>query len=150
MNHSAFGVLKWMFLTIGMIFLVGALSARRDSMLVLAAIGAVFGGIGGAIYYYTWWAAKKQAHLQENGHLVQAEFLRVELDRSLKVNGESPYRIVAQWKDEGDNQVHVFRSASIWFDPAPYIHESSVPVYLDPLKPSYYFMDVSFLPKAKK
>lgn len=149
MNHSMFGIIKWFFIAIGMVFLVGALSARRDSMFELAGVGVVLTGIGGAIYYYGWWSAKKQAHLKEHGHLVQAEFLRVEIDESLKVNGASPYRIVAQWHDDGENQTHIFRSDNIWFNPEPYIDATTIPVYLDPMKPSYYFMDVSFLPKAK-
>lgn len=149
MNHGMFTVIQWSFIAVGLVFLAGSVTAIGNAGFVFAAIGLVLAGIGGAIGYYRWWSAKKAAHLLENGHLLQAQFLRVEMDESLKVNNAHPYRIVAQWHDEGENRTHIFRSASIWFDPAPYITAATIPVYMDPLKPSYYFMDVSFLPKRK-
>ncbi|MEO7547132.1 MAG: hypothetical protein ABIT82_01820 [Ramlibacter sp.] len=149
MNHRLFAFIKWLFLAIGIIFLVRALFAGPDTMFEHATVGVVLTAIGGGIYAQAWWSAKNEAHLRQYGHLIQAEFLSVEIDKSLKVAGKSPYCIVAQWNDASENKLHVFRSANIWFDPSSYVDATSIPVYLDPMKPSHYFMDLSFLLKAR-
>lgn len=149
MNHSAFTVIQWLFLGLGGALLVGALLSNGAALVPLALFGLGLSSVGGAIYYYRWWSAKNEAFLRAHGHLVQAEFQKVELDESLEVNGSHPYRIFAQWHDAQGNEVHMFRSGSIWYDPTRYITSTSIPVYLDPAKPSRYFMDLSFLPKLR-
>ena len=60
--------------------------------------------------------------------------------------GRHPYKIVSQWHDPGTDEVHVFESEPIWFDPRAYLPEM-VFVYVDPEDPKVYHMDTSFLPR---
>ena len=76
--------------------------------------------------------------LRQFGVLVQADFQRVELNPTLEVSGTNPFRIIAQWHDKKNNAVLVFKSASLWFDPTQFLHSASIPVYLDPDRPSRY------------
>ena len=72
----------------------------------------------------------------------------MELNGSLEVNGENPYRIVAKWHDTANNRLHVFRSANLWFDPTDYVPEWN-PVYIDRNNPKRYHMETSFLPRLQ-
>jgi hypothetical protein len=85
--------------------------------------------------------------LRANGQRVQTTFERVELDTSLTVNGSHPYRIVSQWLNPRTNQVHVFKSESIWYDPAQYIDGGMIGVWIDPDNPKRYAMETGFLPR---
>ena len=82
-----------------------------------------------------------------NGRHVQANFERVELNTSLRVNGACPYRIVCQWLNPATNQVHVFKSHNLWFDPTDYISGKTLEVIIDPNSYKRYVVETSFLPK---
>jgi len=92
--------------------------------------------------------ARTKAWLEQNGLRVQAEFTRVALNRSVRVNGANPYRIVCQWLDPTRNQIHVFNSGNIWFDPTSYIPGKTLEVLIDPNNPHRYLVNTSFLPKS--
>ena len=57
---------------------------------------------------------------------VGAEFKSVDKNRSVKVNGKSPYRIYAQWLHRQSNTVFMFESDDIWFDPEPFIKNKEI------------------------
>ncbi len=86
--------------------------------------------------------------LRANGQRIQSAFERVELDHSITVNGSHPYRIVSQWLNPLTNQVHVFHSGSIWYDPEKYISGTEIGVWIDPQNPKRYVMETSFLPRS--
>lgn len=113
----------------------------------LAAFGALFASIGGAML--TWGAARRRRAewLRRNGTRVDATFQRVEPNESFSVNGRHPFRIVAQWLDPARNEVHVFHSENLWFDPTEYVAEGTIPVFVERGNPRRYVMDVSFLPR---
>jgi hypothetical protein len=94
------------------------------------------------------WAAAKEEWLRENGRSVQADVTEVALDRSYALNGINPYRIVCQWLDPATNQVHVFRSAYIWYDPTKFLPGKTLEVWMDPGNPRRYSVPTPFLPKA--
>lgn len=145
MNHILVVIGKWVFLVLGVTSIAGAAFASGSAVLPLIVIGLCLGTIGGGIVGYGRWSSKNEAQLKQHGRLVQADFQRVELNESLEINGSNPYRVVAQWHDGQSNQVHLFRSANLWFDPSNVIETKCIPVYIDPLKPSRYFMDLSLL-----
>ena len=90
---------------------------------------------------------RKHEWLRSNGSSVQADLERVELNTSVQVNGTSPYRIVCQWLNPMTNQVHVFKSENLWFDPSKYVTGNSVQVLIDPDNPRRYWVETGFLPK---
>ena len=116
--------------------------------IILGALGALFSSVGGVVGAVKILGARKTVWLQENGLRIQAEFTKVALDRSVRVNGLHPYRIVCQWFDPAANKVYVFESANIWFDPAAYITTKTLEVLIDRDNPHRYIVDTGFLPKT--
>ncbi len=116
--------------------------------IVLAILGVAFTGPG--VGYGIWQrrSNQKEAWLRENGQRIQAEIKSVELNRSVRVNGRSPYRIICQWMDPIRNEVHVFHSRNIWFDPTDMVQGKTLEVLMDPNNPRQYTVDTSFLPKV--
>ena len=149
MDHKVITLIKWLFLAIGLGFLVGAIFAGSEAKLVLTIMGVIFAGVGGGLIAFGRWSAQKEADLRQNGQLVEAEFQQVEVNTSLEVNGVNPFRIVAQWHDTANDRRHVFRSANLWVDPADHVQEW-IPVYIDLKNPKRYHMDTSFLPKLQR
>ncbi len=149
MNNLVFTLFKWIFLVIGVGLLAGAIAANGVGALVLAIIGVPFFCTGAGIIGYEWWSAKKATSLRQNGQLIQADFQEVEINGALNVNGVHPFRIVAQWHDVANNELFIFKSANLWFDPSQFLKEPKIPVYVDPNKPSRYHMDISFLPRVR-
>jgi Protein of unknown function (DUF3592) len=115
---------------------------------VFCGLGLVFCSIGAGAAIWKGLSARKNAWLHKNGQRITAEITHVGLDTSLTVNGEHPYRISCQWLDPAANQLHVFHSGSIWFNPRTYIHGKTVQVLVDPNNPHRYIVDTDFLPKV--
>jgi len=116
--------------------------------LVLGGLGIVFTSIAAGFAIYALRRRRIRAWLAANGLRVQAQVESVYCDESTEVNGRSPFRIAAQWQSPKDHKVYVFRSDSIWFDPAPFMQQSSVYVTVNADNPHQYEMDTSFLPEA--
>ncbi len=116
--------------------------------IVLIGLGVVFTAPG--IGFMVWKRAsdRKNAWLQQNGRRIVAEITSVELNTSLEVNGRNPFRILCQWLDPARNEVHVFHSGNIWYDPTQFITEKTLVVLVDPNNPRRYTVDTSFLPKV--
>jgi hypothetical protein len=115
--------------------------------MILCGLGAVGSLIGGGWLFAVARSKRLNEWLQTNGTRIQAEYKGVELNRSVQVNGRSPYRIMAQWLNPATMSVHVFHSDNLWYDPAPFITGSTVTVLVDPKDPRRHHVDTSFLPK---
>jgi len=114
---------------------------------LLAVLGLAF--MSPAFGYSIWrrLSDRKAAWLRENGRRLQAEIKSVELRANFEMNGRHPYRIVCQWLDPARNEVHVFHSKNIWFDPAEFLQgKTALNVWIDPNNPRRFLVDTSFLP----
>jgi hypothetical protein len=116
--------------------------------IILFGVGALFSSVGIGAVVWKGVGNRKNAWLRQNGRRIQAEITRVELDTSLEVTGKHPYRIVCQWLDPARNEVHIFHSANIWFDPTKYIPGKTIEVLVDPDNPRRYAVETAFLPKV--
>jgi len=114
---------------------------------LLCGMGMVFCSPGVVAAVWKVATARKNAWLEQNGRRIQAEFTRVELNTSVRINGTSPYRLVCQWLDPTSNKIHVFHSANIWFDPTDYVPGKTLDVLLDPENPHRYLVKTTFLPE---
>lgn len=148
MNNIVITLLKWLFLAIGLGLLAIATRVESSAAILLIFLGVVFASIGGGIIGYGWWSKKSQAHLREHGHLIQADFQRVERNESLEVNGANPFRIIAQWHDVKNNRLYIYKSTNLWFDPSQFIQGKKIPVYIELSNPSKYCVDTTFLPEV--
>ena len=84
--------------------------------------------ISGTIYHLPW-KKRKDEYLKKYGISIETDFLRVELNTSLEVNGRHPFRVLTQWKNPVTNDMHIFHSNNIWFDPSTYIEGTKIIVY---------------------
>lgn len=121
--------------------------ALWGGVLICGGLGALFLLIGGSVIVYGQLAGRKQKHLREHGRRIDTRLQSVERNTALLVNGRHPFQLVTQWLDPATNQVRVFRSNNIWFDPSDYVGDDEVPVYVDPKDPGRYLVDLSFLPE---
>ena len=107
----------------------------------------MFAGIGFGILIVSRLNQKKRDWLRVHGTEIQADFMSVDRNTSLKVNGRSPWRIVAQWQNPETGQLHLFNSENVWFDPTTYVTTKQIKVLLDPKDSKRYHVDLSFLPQ---
>jgi Protein of unknown function (DUF3592) len=114
---------------------------------IFGVIGSVFAlvGFGGLIVPRL--LARRARDLQHHGTPVETDFQNVELNGAFRVNGRSPWRIVSRRLDPARNELHLFHSENLWFDPTPFITSKRITVFVDPSNMKRYSMDVSFLPK---
>jgi len=113
---------------------------------VFGVLGLVFGGIGFTWLYIVRRNAARDEELRRTGRRIEVKVTEVERNTSVRVNNRHPWRVVCQWQDPGTQEVHVFRSANIWYDPTEYVKES-VGVFVDRNDPRRYLVDIEFLPK---
>ena len=114
---------------------------------ILGGIGSVFFAIGAGIALFSTLNQRKKSNLTSTGDAIEADFQNVELNESVSVNNTHPYRILAQWLNPRTNEVHIFKSENIWFDPTSHIKNKKIKVYIAPNNPKKYHVDISFLPK---
>jgi hypothetical protein len=115
--------------------------------LIVSGLGVVFTAVGTAMVVVPIRRRRLESFLKSNGVPVEATFESVEQNTSMKVNGQSPWRVLAQWLDPATSQVHVFKSDNLWFDPSAYIKDRKINVFIDRADPKKYYVDLSFLPK---
>jgi len=115
--------------------------------LIIGGVGAVFFLTGASIIAVGRLRARQNEYLRANGTRVQARFQQVERNPGVQVNGANPFRIVCQWQDPATAQMHVFRSANLWFDPTDHIKSKDLTVFIETGNPRKYLVDTSFLPK---
>ncbi|HGY2267258.1 DUF3592 domain-containing protein [Morganella morganii] len=116
---------------------------------VLLGMGAVF-ALGGTLPLAVMYLRGKSGQrLLREGMPVNARFTDVIMNTMISINGRSPFQIVAQGYNSADNTVKLYYSHNLAFDPAPFIHQEFITVYVDQKNPDKYYMDTSFLPKVK-
>lgn len=106
----------------------------------------VFGGIGG-VSLFRWWRSEAGASwAHASGMPVQATLVGAERDTRVRINGRSPYRIVATWQNPRDGKTYRFLSEPMWSDPSRALAgRPHVAVRVDPNNPKRYWMDLRFL-----
>jgi hypothetical protein len=117
--------------------------------LILGGLGFVFFLIGISMILYPYLKQKKAQHLLSNGKPILTKFNQVQLNYSLEVNGRNPFQIHSQWLDPSKQELYMFVSENIWFDPTDFIETDEIKVFIEPSNPKKYYMDISFLPKYK-
>lgn len=125
-------------------------SQRWLPAVLMAGFGLFFGSIGGGIFLYRYRRRKKIEWLRDNGHRIPATFVSCELQRNYRVNGRSPYIIIARGKNPFTQIDTEFKSDSLWIDPSPYLapykdQGDSLEVLIDPTHPESYWLNTDFI-----
>ena len=99
---------------------------------------------------------RRVASLLKAGYSIKAQIIFVEQDRPIRyfppryLTFRSPYIIGCQWTDPLDpEEIYVFRSDNIWFDPTPYLDKDYMQVFIDSRNRDNYYVDTRFLPKSQ-
>lgn len=116
--------------------------------LILGILGIIFFLIGFFTILFSYRKQKTTKYLLENGKRISTKFENVQLNSSFAVNGRNPFQIYSQWLDTNTNELYIFKSDNIWFDPTDFIKTEEIKVMIDPSNPKEYLMDISFLPKV--
>jgi hypothetical protein len=89
----------------------------------------------------------KEQHLLQKGQVIEADVQGVDVNESLSINGRNPFVVRCQWHNPQTNEVHVFQSGNVWFDPTEHLDRDKVRVYVEAGNLRNYLVDLSFLPK---
>lgn len=111
--------------------------------LIFGGIGLIFFSIGGGILLVIFGRKRTIARLKERGMPIQAKYMETYRDTRVKVNGRSPYRVVAQAKHPATGKLQQFKSEMLWVDPSEQVKGRTVKVLLDPNKPKQHYIDLS-------
>lgn len=128
---------------------INGFSSLYLAPLILGVIGTAFFLIGFMSIRFGYLKQKKLQYLSDNGKRISTKFENVQLNSSSKANGRNPFQIYSQWLNPNTNELYVFKSDDIWFDPTEFIKTEEIKVMIDPNDPKKYFMDTSFLPNLK-
>lgn len=128
--------------------------ARLDSFmdnwfgpLILGFFGVIVVLVGWFLFFGGIKNRKVRAWLQTHGTRVQSKFHAVEQNTSLEVNGKNPWRVCSQWQDPATQNMHLFYSDNIWYDPTEFCKRDTIDAVVNADDPKQYFLDTSFLPK---
>jgi hypothetical protein len=107
----------------------------------------VFGGIGIGFLIPFLRQRLRARWAREHGAQVHAKFSGVEHDRTTRINGRSPYKVFADWRNPVDGKLYRFQSQKVlWFDPTAQLSQRpDLPMRVDPQQPKRYWLDVSHL-----
>lgn len=132
-------------------------SARLDGVfeawgatIILSVLGVPFLFVGLLIVLFGVRKKRKSEWLHKHGVAVEADFEEVQHNYSVSINGRSPYVIVCHWLNPKTQELHVFESENIWFDPYQFIGDRKIRVVVDQNNYRKYFVDISFLPTVAR
>lgn len=109
-------------------------------------VGAIFAIIGAVLIISEIKKSKKTKELKTNGKIITAEIKELVINRNTTVNGRHPYQIICSANIDGI--VYSFKSDNIWFDISTIVTGlgiKQVQVYINPMKPDEYHVDVDSL-----
>lgn len=129
---------------------IGSFMSLWGGAVILGGLGAVFLSVGVGVWAYGARQRKKERHLLQKGQVIEADVQSVDLNEALSINGRNPYVVRCQWLNPQTNQVHVFQSGHVWFDPTEHLDRDKVRVYVEVGNLRNYLVDLSFLPKLAR
>ena len=124
------------FTAVGIVFIaVGLLTAlllRVPVLLFFALFGLPFLLLGIGFLRRDHRERYTETWLRENGRRIYADFVAVQFNTSVRVNGRCPLVIQCQAVNPADGKVYLFESKNFWFDPEPFLQDRpKIPVLVD-------------------
>ncbi len=129
----------------------GRIDTASESFLlpgVFTGVGSLFACIGLAMLLVPALNRRRRSRILNDGTPVQAKVIEVRHDTSTKINGQSPWVLVAEFKDEISGNDFAATSQWIWVNPEPhYPVGSEVTVYYMPDNPRKNTFKLDKLPE---
>lgn len=118
--------------------------------IILGILASLLFLTSGGYFYFKSKKNKLKRALLASGRQIETKINSIEKNTAITVRGRSPYIIYSQWQDRtAPDEIHLFKSENIWFDPKPFINQETITVYIDEANPKRYYVDIRFLPKVK-
>ncbi len=98
-----------------------------------------------SVAYLIFTSNKRNIKLKENGMLVNAKYIKTEINNNYSVNGANPYNVYCSAINPETGEECVYKSKNIWENPETIINEkniTSIPVYVDSKKKNKYYVDI--------
>jgi hypothetical protein len=125
---------------------IDSFADRYFLLIVLLPIGVGFAAVGAPALILSALRKRKEARLKAHGRLVEAKVtgvIRLE-------NGLTPWRITAEWPHPLTHERVRLQSRNLYEDPSKCVEiGSTVKAWIDPDRPQYHWIDVSFLPGVR-
>ena len=132
-------------------------NAKINGFFSLWGVSAIMAGMGGVFFLIGFsslvaGARKRRQNefLRTQGLPIETEFLGVEQNAAVTLNGRHPYQVLTQWLNPATSELHVFKSDNLWVDPSSHLQGRKITVLIDQNPPQHYWVDLSFLPKLAK
>ena len=123
--------------------IIDSFTTRYLLPLAFGGFGLVFGGIGGGMLFWVIRRKRIVARLKERGLPISAKFIECYRDTSTKINGRSPFRVVAQATHPATGKLTSFKSDPIWLNLSDALEGKELRVLVDPAQPKHHFVDLS-------
>ena len=91
---------------------------------------------------------KLKDYLRNNGSLIQAKIVKIEMNTHYSINDMHPFNIILEYEDRFSNEKYTFKSVNIWDDPSFIIKENNIEylnVYIDNKNKKKYYIDLDNL-----
>lgn len=116
--------------------------------IILMIMGIIFTAVGAGLIIGFSKRPLMERKLKKNSRTLYATVTDIRLDTSFSVNGENPYVIYCNWKDEYKDLTYRFKSRGVWADPSEYFPVGgTIPVRVNPKDYSQYMVDVEAMEK---
>ncbi len=123
--------------------MIDSFTDRHLGPVVLGGMGLLFATVGGGMTFAYFRRRKIIAHLQDKGVPIEAEFQECYHDTTTKMNGRSPWRVVAQGRHPATGKIDDFRSEPIWVDLTNHLKGKRIRVLVDLADPEKHWVDLS-------
>jgi hypothetical protein len=115
---------------------------RYTALAIVGALGTIFSMLSIPLVTVAIRSARRKEQLLQTGRPIEAEFLHVFVDKSLRMDGKHPFRVAAQASDQATGKMRRFNSLPIWVDPTALLEGRKVVVLMDS-NGRDYVMDLS-------
>lgn len=120
--------------------------------LIFGLTGGIALAVGAVLLAHGRRAERLRRCLREEGTCVTAEITGFPADYSVMINGWPTYRVECSYSDPRTGKIHMFRSEPLRVDPARYVTQRTVRVYVDTKSGCQdYFVDIEpLLPDIRR
>jgi len=117
--------------------------AMKILPIIFGGMGLIFVTIGFGFMIPKYRIKKLKSRLKAEGRIINATVERIDFNTMYTVNGQNPYLVFADYRDEITGDIINFKSENLWYDVNEYINiGDQVKVYVDRNNPKKYYMDV--------
>jgi len=110
---------------------------------IFAGIGSLFTLIAGGFIVWRVRRIQTVAKLFHHGQRIEATVIDCQRDGSMKINGRSPYRVMAQGTHPATGMLASFKSDPIWLDLSDELVGQTVPVLVDRSDADAHYVDLT-------